>query len=142
MFPNMPFTSGSLYINDELIGPAIPEFPPIDINKPPDYLRSINFPLSSEAEFTVEAEIDIPMFHELCDIPPMTDTQTFTVQYQGTVTEQVRRHKKKRINKKWAKRYGYRTVLKTYQMNEVRFTRNEDNKFEILGSPPRVVKGD
>lgn len=142
MFPNMQFSSGSLYIKDELIGPTIPEIPPIDINEPPNYVRSINFPLSTEAEFTVEAEIDAPVFYELCDIPPTTDAQTFTIQYQGTVTEQVRKHKKKRINKKWAKRYGYRTVLKTYQMNEVRFEKGATDEFELLLSgPPRVVKG-
>lgn len=26
-------------------------------------------------------------------------------------TEQIRKHKKKRINKKWAKKYGYRDII-------------------------------
>lgn len=141
MFPNIQFSSGSLYIKDELIGPTIPEIPPIDINEPPNYIRSLNFPLSTEAEFTVEAEIDAPMFYGLCGIPPMTNIQTFTLQYQRPVTEQVRKHKKKRINKKWAKRYGYRTVLKTYQIDNVRFKRDATDELEILGDLPRIVKG-
>ena len=142
MFPNIQFTSGSLYLKDDYLGPVIPEIPPIDINEPPNYLHSLNFQLSTEAEFTVETEIDAPMLYGLCGIPPMTNIQTFTLQYQRPVTEQVRRHKKKRINKKWAKRYGYRTVLKTYQMNEVRFEKGATDEFELLLSgPPRVVKG-
>jgi hypothetical protein len=29
--------------------------------------------------------------------------------------QQIRKHKQKRINKKWAKRYGYRNVIGTYE---------------------------
>lgn len=38
-------------------------------------------------------------------------SQLFDLGYEGQI--QIRRHHKKRINKKWAKRYGYRTVYKS-----------------------------
>ena len=38
-------------------------------------------------------------------------TNKYDIDY--SVYVQVRRHKKKRINKKWAKRYGYKCVTRT-----------------------------
>lgn len=141
MFPNLKMSSGSLYINDEYVGQAIPEIPPLDLADPPEYVRSLHFPLSTEAEFTIEAEIDAPKLYEVLDIPPTMDAQTFSVQYQGAVEEQVRRHKKKRINKKWAKRYGYRTVYRTIRLDNVEFYKNWDNTWTIYGDyPPRIVR--
>lgn len=39
---------------------------------------------------------------------------------------QVRRHKKRRINKKWAKRYGYITKFRTVNIENISVNRNED----------------
>lgn len=38
--------------------------------------------------------------------------------YEST-DEQIRKHKKKRINKKWIKRYGYKTDIKLFTENQV-----------------------
>ena len=57
-----------------------------------------------EASFTCEnAMINEKLLSELF-LPKKSDT--FDLQY--TVMVQARRHRKKRINKKWLKRYGYK----------------------------------
>jgi hypothetical protein len=41
---------------------------------------------------------------------------TYKTQFETSIyKKQIRTHKKKRINKKWAKKYGYRDVIGTYE---------------------------
>ena len=62
-----------------------------------------------EAIFTCEnATINEKLFSELFS-PKMSDT--FNLQY--TTMVQARRHRKKRINKKWLKRYGCKPIQMT-----------------------------
>jgi len=59
-----------------------------------------------EASFTCEnVTINEKLLSELF-LPKKSDT--FDLQYTAMV--QARRHKKKRINKKWLKRYGYKPM--------------------------------
>lgn len=48
-------------------------------------------------------------------VPLMMEDGRYFVEKDAEIpkTIQVRTHKKKRINKKWAKRYGYKTVYET-----------------------------
>lgn len=129
---------GTLYLKDIFVDnpQTIPEIPPIDLNHPPQYVRSINFPLSSEAEFTMEAEIDIPTLNKfICgfDTSPMADATAVMLIYSKPYQEQVRRHKKKRINKKWAKRYGYVTKFKQYCIEDVHYQWETENELDVLG---------
>lgn len=48
---------------------------------------------------------------------------------------QHRRHKKKRVNKKWAKRYGYRTEYRELTLRDVKVTPNGYSGFELSGIP-------
>ena len=57
-------------------------------------------------EFTTEETVDINKILGL-DIVQMPDS--YDIQYVKIV--QTRKHKKKRINKKWLKRYGYKKVI-------------------------------
>lgn len=57
-------------------------------------------------EFTTEETADINKILGL-DIVQMPDS--YDIQYVKIV--QARKHKKKRINKKWLKRYGYKKVI-------------------------------
>lgn len=57
-------------------------------------------------EFTIDGKVDINKILGL-DIAHMPDS--YTIQYIKLV--QTRKHKKKRINKKWLKRYGYKKVI-------------------------------
>lgn len=142
--PNITLGSGTLFMNNELVARTIPEIPPLNLNHPPEYVRSINSPLSAEAEFTMEAEIDAQAYNRLVGFDPavpFSDATGFSLVYSAPYTEQVRRHKKKRINKKWAKRYGYVTKFKKYRMDEVYF-RNpaKEHEYEFYTSNIRVEK--
>ena len=76
------------------------EIEPLCPNKQPE-IRTFG---TCEASFTCEnAMINEKLLSELF-LPKKSDT--FDLQY--TVMVQARRHRKKRINKKWLKRYGYK----------------------------------
>lgn len=151
---------GNFYIGNTLLGPGkanlngtivslkplerqieIPELKIDWDHKPPQYLRSIDIPLSVEAEFTMEADINAPLFSKLtgADLTRLGNPNSFTMQYSSPYQEQVRRHKKKRINKKWAKRYGYRTKFKKFRISEVSFT-GDGFEFEATGRNITIVK--
>ena len=96
--------------------------------EPPDYIRSINPILSTEAEMSFEAEINMPLFNRLVgldsDYTPDASV-LYDVTFKSPYTVQVRRHKKRRINKKWNKKYGpkYTTHFKNVVLENVRIER-------------------
>lgn len=69
----------------------------------------------TDAEISFECDINASLFTKL----------TGSVIFQKPYQVQRRHHKKKRINKKWAKRYGYITKFKTYHMEDVHIEQNE-----------------
>lgn len=135
---SISLSSGCLCLNDVSF-----EIPPLNVEHPPDYVSNITFPLSASAEFSLETEIDIPTFCKLCgvDSSPLAGAESFSVQWSAPYQEQIRRHRKKRINKKWAKRYGYRTAMRKCQMDNVTFVRPYSNEIEIYGDNLRIAKG-
>lgn len=141
MFPNLKMSSGSLYIKDEYVGQAIPEIPPLDINHPPEYVRSLHFPLSADAECSLEVEIDAPAYNRFIgfDAAPFPDATGFSMIFIKPYQVQRRRHKKKRINKKWAKRYGYVTKYKKYKLDEVYFKNAEKGEYDLVAKNIEVV---
>ncbi len=98
---------------------ALKGFPDVsfDASGVPHYITSIAPKLSASAEFTMEAEIDGDMLAKLLDFP-MAAGKNFTVEYSEPILVQVRRHKKKRIDKKWRKRYGYKTIFRKKQLTD------------------------
>lgn len=62
--------------------------------------------MRKNASFTIDGKVDINKILGL-DIAQMPDS--YDIQYIMLV--QARKHKKKRINKKWLKRYGYKKVI-------------------------------
>jgi hypothetical protein len=65
------------------------------------YIRGLN----KSFEATIESSSRLDFLEEICNPP------SFPCEIEGTVKRiQKRRHKKFRINKKWAKRYGYYEV--------------------------------
>lgn len=101
----------------------------------PEYITSINAPLSASAEMTMECEINAPLFHRLCGFDPSCgpDITGYTLIGKAPYMEQIRKHKKKRINKKWAKRYGYRTKFKDIKIEGVHFNETGCGEFEFTG---------
>ena len=102
----------------------------------PDYIEDIRFPLSDKAELTCEMDVSGQLVLQAIggsDISRLNCGRTnFTIKGKFPQKVQVRRHKKKRINKKWAKRYGYKTIFKTIELRNVEFNRQGDTVgFEI-----------
>lgn len=141
MFPNLQMTNGSIYIQNELIGTGNLDFTHIDASDPPTHIRSINRPLSAEAECSFECEIDGPAYNRLIgfDASPFPDATGFSVIFSSPYQVQRRRHKKKRINKKWAKRYGYVTKYKQYRLNEVYFKSDLEDRYDFYTKNIEVV---
>ena len=98
---------------------ALKGFPDVsfDASGVPHYITSITPKLSASAEFTMEAEIDGDALANLLGFP-MAAGKNFTVEYSEPILVQARRHKKKRIDKKWRKRYGYITIFRKKQLTD------------------------
>lgn len=93
----------------------------------PEYIRRFASPMSADAEISFECDIDTSLFAKLTgvDLAQGRDATCVSVIFQKPYQVQRRYHKKKRINKKWAKRYGYVTKFKTYQLEDVHVEQNE-----------------
>ena len=76
----------------------------IDVEKPRENVGKIS------DETTISFDVDIPpgFLDELLITKNKDDSWCYLI---PTVTVQKRKHKKRRINKKWAKRYGYKEVI-------------------------------
>lgn len=66
-------------------------------------------------EHTIEFSAQIPnfnhdLFNKLCGVKNGKFESDFSISYCSYV--QTRKHRKKRINKKWLKRYGCKEVIK------------------------------
>ena len=81
--------------------------------------------VSFSGEFTINEDL---MKKLLGEWSPITGSQAkYNLCY--TTLVQARRHKKKRINKKWLKRYGYKYVIKT--LDGFKLDNVNDNGFEF-----------
>lgn len=123
---SIKFENGNLFLGTQGLGAASLEKSLSNItfaDDIPPYVKFINTPLSASAEFALKTEIDAHLFQKLVglDLSNQSDITSFNCIFKQPYQEQVRKHKKKRINKKWAKRYGYRTKFKTYQLENVQF---------------------
>lgn len=141
MFPNLQMTNGRLYIQNELAGTGYLEPTLIDESDPPHYIRSINRPFSVDIECPVECEIDGPAFNRLIgfDASPFPDASGFSLVFSKPYQVQRRKHKKKRINKKWAKRYGYVTKYKKVRLDEVYFKGVNKDEYNFYTKNIEVV---
>jgi hypothetical protein len=126
-------------MNNEVLGKAKLEEISSPENEIPEYIRAVNIPISKSAEFSIEAEIDSDLYSRHIGFEPGLG-DTFSITFKEPYQVQRRKHKKKRINKKWAKRYGYITKFRTYQVDEVRFTDNGCFQFEATSRNVRLIK--
>ena len=93
----------------------------------PEYVKRFSEPMSADAEVSFECDIDTSLFAKLIgiDLADGQDATCASMIFQKSYQVQRKYHKKKRINKKWAKRYGYVTKFKTYQLEDVHIEQNE-----------------
>lgn len=123
---------GQIYLNDKRLTDKLSEVTFSD-NDIPDYVISIRHALSVSAEFTMEADINAPLFHKITGIDlAAPGVQSFSTEFSEPYQEQRRKHKKKRINKKWAKKYGYVTKFRKWRIKEVSLMSN-GLEFEATG---------
>lgn len=97
---------------------AIPKV--ISLDEVPPYVTDIYQPLSDSAKMEFECRIDGGTLAKLTGAN--TEGMLFDVTHASPRQVQVKRHKKKRINKKWAKRYGYKTVLVEHELTNCSIT--------------------
>lgn len=99
----------------------------------PSYISSMHIPLSADAEFSCECDINARVLRQMAGLDKMPGSvSNVTIQFSRPYEIQARRHKKKRINKKWAKRYGYITKFKDVKIDRVDIESIEGG-FELRG---------
>ena len=133
----------SFHINDNWLTNNI-NLPDITLpdDNIPDYVKSFNLLDPTSAEAVFEVEFDAPMYRELIGIDlAAPGAQSFSAEFSEPYQEQRRKHKKKRINKKWAKRYGYVTKFRKWRIKEMTFSGKNNFEFEATGRNVELITG-
>ena len=122
------YTLSDRLANLEIIDGALPEFlTPIP-----------NLALSKDTSMSFECELNVPLFERMANahlIPDMicAPANGATLVFSTPYSVQRRKHHKKRINKKWAKRYGFKTVYKNVRLEDVTYNLRGNGEIDILG---------
>lgn len=97
---------------------------------------SVNF---EPMQFSTDASFEIPIsFTDDYDtimkaLIPDDFYSDFNMTIGVPIKVQIRRHRRKRINKKWAKRYGYKTIIKDVECIIDTFTDDCDGRVSFEG---------
>ena len=95
----------------------------------------INWFKYKNKEYTIsvdfDKEIDTNELHKLLDIDISNIPDTYDIQFIKFV--QARKHKKKRINKKWLKRYGYKQMI--VEIKGWKMRTDTDGNVEFIKQP-------
>lgn len=122
--------------------PQIGELPDIEIDFENMHVEPI-ISVGELQEFAGSVILDKKKMQKLmgCEIPPSSIlSNRMSCTFSGPITqEQIRKHRKKRINKKWAKRYGYRKILKSVQLRDVSIVGSHDDSIDVLGYSHRFL---
>lgn len=136
---NYTMGPGQLYIMDEAST--------FMIDAPAAECR-MDIPLSAEAEPDYNFEFRAPLVQEFMGMGYLVDEgllrsvseqpQGFYLEYYADIQIQARRHRKKRIDKKWLKRYGYKTVRRKIRLkcDQLTMTPDDDDmgvRFDVEG---------
>ena len=129
---NYALGRGKLYLND-LEFASIDKIEDISFKNGaiPEYITNIYCPVSTNEEYSIECEIDARLFSRIMGVD-LSRVGDFTVECKSPYQVQIRRNKKKRINKKWAKRYGYKTRFNKIQITDVKLI-SDVNESEFVG---------
>lgn len=127
-------------------GSFVPFIPDINLGKDgsnvPNYVKSVNYPLSASEEFTMELEIDGDLLASTFGVD-LASGKDFSVEYNASPElVQIKRHKKKRINKKWAKRYGYNAVIKRCSMKNcsISLINGNEDSLTVIGKENKWLR--
>lgn len=94
-----------------------------------DCMTNFEIPFSDKEEISFECEVNAPLFQQVVggvDLSSYRDATSYTLTGKMPKQVPVRHHKKKRINKKWIKRYGYKTVYRKVIITDVHFESDSD----------------
>lgn len=91
-----------------------------EVNDRAENIEKKLYSINKEMEFTASFETTLELFDELTR---QLNPNEFTLQYTKQV--QARKHRQKRINKKWVKRYGYKDVQVT--IDGLKISNSESN---------------
>lgn len=105
-----------------------------DDGKMPDYMSNVHIANPAAAELTLECDVNADILKELTGIDlAVGNDMSCSMELASPYQVQKRRHKKKRINKKWAKRYGYKTKFKTANIQDCTFISKGEGCFDVTG---------
>lgn len=109
----------------------------------PEYISNFSIIDSASSELSYECDINLNLLNALTGIDLAYGVDmSYSVETRGSHQVQKRRHKKKRINKKWAKRYGYRTILDDVKIRDCTLVTHNDCDVEFVGTPELITKDD
>lgn len=98
----------------------------------------MDIPLSVDAEPSYEYEFNIPVVQEFTATGSFVNEDLlqaisgrgnghYYLEYYADIQVQAHRHRKKRIDKKWLKRYGYKTVRRKFRLKCDQLTMTPDD---------------
>ena len=93
----------------------------------PEYISGLHISDPTAGELTLDCDINVDLFKQICGIDLANSGMSCSMELEQPYQVQKRRHRKKRINKKWAKRYGYITEFKSVKLRDCSFITNEDS---------------
>lgn len=97
--------------------------------------------LSANAEMTFKCDVNVPLFEQLFGVNLALGgdrVSKATLRFEYPYLVQIRKHRKKRINKKWAKRYGFKYMFKPVEIVDCEIE-NRDGEIDILGKEARAI---
>jgi hypothetical protein len=103
--------------------------------KIPDYMSNMCIVNPASAELILECDVNADILKKLTgiDLARGNDMSCSMELVASPYKVQKRKHKKKRINKKWAKRYGYKTKFKTVSIQDCAFISKSEGYFDVTG---------
>lgn len=99
----------------------------------PEYVSNLNMTNPQDAELNFECDINVDLFKRLCGLDLGNSGMSCSMELNQPYLVQKRKHKKKRINKKWAKKYGYITEFRSVKLRDCSIVSHEDS-LDITGT--------
>jgi len=107
-----------------------------DSTEIPEHISSVQIVDLSSTELSFECDVDMNLLKSVIGIDFAQGTDmSCSMEFRNPYQVQKRRHKKKRINKKWAKRYGYVTKFENVRIKDCTLNRCNDFEVDFIGTP-------
>lgn len=102
----------------------------------PEYISDVRISNPAAAELSLEGELNVDLFKQLTGVNLLQNNFVSGCSLElksPRPGRQIRRHRKRRINKKWAKRYGYTTEFESITLRDCTIKSHDDGIFDIMG---------